>query len=134
MGCLPPFARCRHPESKLSRLNGWPVRPPVNASPRPSRAPAHDSGPMWIATPSSQGICTLYSLPVSRRFAHVFRFAPESGPPICALMITCPHYEGERVIHKHGRGRLTYRRPHRGGFSGGEDHFADAANTAFGKE
>jgi hypothetical protein len=25
MCCLPPLARCRHPESKLSRLNGWPV-------------------------------------------------------------------------------------------------------------
>ena len=37
----------------LSRLNGWPVRSPVNASPWPSRATAHDSGPMWIATPSS---------------------------------------------------------------------------------
>jgi hypothetical protein len=36
----------------LSRLNGWPMRSPVNASPKPSRAPAHDSGPMWIATPS----------------------------------------------------------------------------------
>ena len=33
---------------KLSRLNGWPTRPPVNASPRPSRATAHDSGPMWF--------------------------------------------------------------------------------------
>jgi hypothetical protein len=73
---------------KLSRLNGWPMRPPVNASPRPSRATAHDSGPMWIATPSSQGTCTLYSPPVSRRFANVFRCAPESGPPICALMST----------------------------------------------
>ena len=62
---------------KLSRLNGWPMRPPVNASPRPSRATAHDSGPMWIATPSSQGTCTLYSLPVSRRFANVFQFAPK---------------------------------------------------------
>src|SRR5713226_10172251 len=29
----------------LSRLNGWPMRPPVNASPKPSRATAHDSGP-----------------------------------------------------------------------------------------
>ena len=28
---------------------------------------AHDSGPMRIATPSSQGTCTPYSLPVSRR-------------------------------------------------------------------
>src|SRR6266436_1300053 len=43
---------------KLSRLNGWPMRSPVNASLRPSRATAHDSGPMWIATPSSQGTCT----------------------------------------------------------------------------
>jgi hypothetical protein len=28
----------------LSRLNGWPVRSPVNASLMPSRATAHDSG------------------------------------------------------------------------------------------
>ena len=28
----------------LSRLNGWPMRSPVNASPRPSRTTAHDSG------------------------------------------------------------------------------------------
>ena len=27
------------------RLNGWPMRSPVNASPRPSRATAHDLGP-----------------------------------------------------------------------------------------
>ena len=37
----------------LSRLDGWPMHPPVNASPKPSRAAAHDSGPMWIASPSS---------------------------------------------------------------------------------
>jgi hypothetical protein len=36
---------------------------------RPSRATALDSGPMWIATPLSQETCTLYSSPVSRRFA-----------------------------------------------------------------
>src|SRR5260370_6049504 len=64
---------------KLSRLNGWPMRSPVNASLRPSRATAHDSGPMWIATPSLQGTCTLYSLPVSRRLADVFRSAPNNG-------------------------------------------------------
>jgi hypothetical protein len=29
--------------------------------------PAHGSGPMWFATPSSQWTCTIYSLPVSRR-------------------------------------------------------------------
>ena len=60
----------------LSRLNGWPMRSPVNASPRPSRATAHDSGSMRFATPSSQGTCTLYSLPVSRRFAYVVRYSP----------------------------------------------------------
>src|SRR6476661_4037274 len=62
----------------LSRLDGWPMRSPVNASPRPSRATAHDLGPMWIATPSSQGTFTLYSLPVSRRFAYLVRFTPVS--------------------------------------------------------
>ncbi len=51
----------------LTRLNGWPARTPVNASPCTSRCPAHDSGPVWFATPSLQGTCTLYSLPVSRR-------------------------------------------------------------------
>ena len=51
----------------LSRLNGWPTHSPVNASPTPSRAPAHDSGPMRLATPSSQWTLTTYSLPVSRR-------------------------------------------------------------------
>src|SRR4029077_17924817 len=39
--------------SFLSRLNGWPARSPADASPTPSRMPAHGSGPMWIATPSS---------------------------------------------------------------------------------
>src|ERR1700675_751346 len=80
---------------KLSRLNGWPMRTPVNASPRPSRATAHDSGPMWIATPSSQGTCTLYSLPVSRRFAHVFRIASDScrkrAVPALTFSANCRH-------------------------------------------
>ena len=51
----------------LSRLNGWPARSPVNASPTSSRGPAHDSGPMRLATSSSRWTCTTYSLPVSRR-------------------------------------------------------------------
>jgi hypothetical protein len=37
----------------LSRLNGWPVRSPVNASLLPSRATAHDSGSMRFSTPPS---------------------------------------------------------------------------------
>jgi hypothetical protein len=40
-------------DTVLSRLNGWPVYSPADASPSPSRAPAHGSGPMRIATPSS---------------------------------------------------------------------------------
>jgi hypothetical protein len=55
------------PGKALSRLNGWPMRSPADASPLPSRATTHGSGPMWIATPSSQWTCTTYSLPVSRR-------------------------------------------------------------------
>jgi len=38
----------------LARLNGWPARTPTDASPIPSRRTAHGSGPMRIATPSSQ--------------------------------------------------------------------------------
>jgi hypothetical protein len=51
----------------LSRLNGQPVRAPVNASPAPSRVPPHDSGTVWFATPSLAETCTPYSMPVSRR-------------------------------------------------------------------
>ena len=36
----------------ISRLDTQPVRTPVNASPEALRLPAHDSGPVWIATPS----------------------------------------------------------------------------------
>ena len=62
------------PESiYLSRLYGWPMHSPVNASPRPSRTPAHDLGLMRFATPSSRGTCTPYSMPVSRRTKDVER-------------------------------------------------------------
>src|SRR5262245_56962279 len=47
-------------------------------SPEASRVTAHDSGPMSIAIPSSQGTYTLYSSPVSRRFAYVVRLSPDS--------------------------------------------------------
>jgi hypothetical protein len=39
---------------KLSRLDGWPMRSPVNASMKPSRATAHDSGPMWVGRVGSR--------------------------------------------------------------------------------
>jgi hypothetical protein len=49
----------------LSRLNGWPMHSPTDASPAPSREPAHGSGPMRFATPSSWRTFTTYSSPVS---------------------------------------------------------------------
>ncbi len=36
----------------LSRLNTRPARTPVNASANPSRETPHDSGPLWVASPS----------------------------------------------------------------------------------
>src|SRR5277367_6586488 len=51
----------------VSRLDGWPICSPADASLTSSRTPAHGSGPMWVATPSSQWTFTTYSLPVSRR-------------------------------------------------------------------
>jgi len=51
----------------ISRLNGWPMRSPADASPSPSRTLAHGSGPMRITTPSLRWTSTTYSLPVSRR-------------------------------------------------------------------
>jgi hypothetical protein len=54
----------------LSRLDGWPIRSPADASPISSRISAQGSGPMWFATPSLQRTFTVYSLPVSRRTSH----------------------------------------------------------------
>jgi hypothetical protein len=51
----------------LSRLNGWPMRSPADASPPSLRTTTHGSGPVWVATPSLQRTRTSYSLPVSRR-------------------------------------------------------------------
>jgi hypothetical protein len=48
---------CRLPHSQRRR------------HPPPSRATAHGSRPMWLATPSSYRTCTDYSSPVSRRTA-----------------------------------------------------------------
>ena len=36
----------------ISRLNGWPMHSPADASPAASRPETHGSGPVWIATPS----------------------------------------------------------------------------------
>jgi len=41
-----------------------PARTPVNTSPTPSRALTHDSGPSWIATPSTWSPFSSFSMPV----------------------------------------------------------------------
>src|SRR5438132_12305900 len=41
------------PGDWLSRLNGWPMPSPTDASSASLQTPTHGSGPMWIATPSS---------------------------------------------------------------------------------
>jgi hypothetical protein len=70
--------RHRYPAG-TQRARSRTARPFLGQSPaalegrRRARGPAHDSGSMWFATPSSQGTCTLYSLPVSRRTPIVHR-------------------------------------------------------------
>src|SRR5271165_5030814 len=63
----------------ISRLDGWPLCSPANASPTSSRTPAQGLGPMWVATPSSQWTLTTYSLPVSRRTYATLLAPVESG-------------------------------------------------------
>jgi len=48
----------------LSRLNTRPARSPVNASPLPSRATTHDSGPLWAANPLTCDSFIHYTSPV----------------------------------------------------------------------
>ncbi len=53
-----------HGGGSISRLNTWPVRTPVNASPAPSWTPMHDSEPVWIANPSPYETFIHNTLPV----------------------------------------------------------------------
>ncbi len=52
----------------IAQLNTWLARTPVNASAMALLPLPHDSGPMWLATPSSYDSFIHYTLPVSRRF------------------------------------------------------------------
>jgi hypothetical protein len=60
----------------LSRLNTLPASSPADASPMPSRAPAHGSGPVWLAKPSPYDSCIRYSSPVIWRFPKKFAHTP----------------------------------------------------------
>ena len=48
----------------LSRLNTRPARPPVHASTLPLRTAPQDSGPLWVANPSTYDSFIHYTLPV----------------------------------------------------------------------
>ena len=63
---LPPVSTTSAPRScpKFSRLDTRPARTPVNASPPTSRSTAHDSGPVWVATPSPYDSSIRYTSPV----------------------------------------------------------------------
>jgi hypothetical protein len=50
--------------NRISRLNTWPARTPVNASAMALLPPPHDSRPVWVATPSPYDSFIHYTLPV----------------------------------------------------------------------
>ena len=56
-----------HATAALSPSRVWLVRVALGLRPWPLPQRAHESGLAWFAVPSLQGICTLCSLPVSRR-------------------------------------------------------------------
>ena len=60
----PRRARSSRHGACLSRLNTQPARTPVNASPTPLRTVTHDSGPMWVASPSTYETFIHNTLPV----------------------------------------------------------------------
>ena len=62
-GGLPHLLTASAPRSDLSRLNGRPARSPVNASPPPCGRSRHDSGPLWLAKPSTCETFIHYNLP-----------------------------------------------------------------------
>jgi len=63
-------------------------------------SPARMTTSLAAPTPSSQGTCTLYSLPVSRRLADVFRFASKLRHSLMRWTLrvcaTCRHSRGRR--------------------------------------
>jgi len=76
--------------TSISRLNTWPARTPVNASAMALLPPPHDSGPMWLAIPSSYDSLIHYTLPVSRRF-RVRTCNPTNQDKKCRRRDCLPH-------------------------------------------
>jgi hypothetical protein len=60
-----PFLQCRRPEGCCFRGSiARPARTPVNASALPLRETPHDSGPLWVASPSTCDSFIHYTPPV----------------------------------------------------------------------
>lgn len=78
-------------DKTISWLHGWPAHSPTDASLTFSRMPAHGSGAMWFAMPSSEWTLTTYALPVSRRTQHGFsrHAAREIFPSKAAAAMGC---------------------------------------------
>jgi len=73
---FPHVVQGRHPKRVISKLNGWPALPPVNASRATSRLPAHDSGPQWSGFSFHVGLFhPLLYAGLSRRFHNVPNFS-----------------------------------------------------------
>ena len=63
--CLPHIIKRSASRTEfISRLNTRPARTPVNASPDESLHPTHDSGPLWLARPSTYDSFIHDNLPV----------------------------------------------------------------------
>ena len=78
----------RHPElTKLSQLNTRPAHTSVNASPMLLRAPAHDSRPVWVATPSPYDSFIRCSLPVTGAFPFDLRNHSSGFVPTCCFVL-----------------------------------------------
>ena len=60
----PRTSRTKRCGACITRLNTRPARPPVNASPTPLRLLTHDSGPPWLAKPSTYDSFIHNTLPV----------------------------------------------------------------------
>src|SRR6266542_5726136 len=78
----------------ISRLNTRPACSPVNASPPQLPAPTHDSGPLWVATPSTFRTCIYCTAPISpahgEREKERFLNLPVSPSPSMRLSVVKP--------------------------------------------
>ena len=104
--CLPRPIRRRHPGLKrLSRLNGWPVPSPANASPDTSRCPTHDKGSVWLSgrgadysTPPPQIPACSFPAPGSRRRSNAIVGLDATDPQAhCFSVMLSPALSPEHV-------------------------------------